>query len=292
MSSIVHIDGFSQLVAVKAYLRQQIKRKEPAFVVVEGGSDSGMSSAANAVLAWYRDLQAIPKDRFVALRMPMDPSVNNHLERDLYREWTLEFYKRATSSNLGLNLAPVQSEFYGIRSLSGADTWHYDLQDVLVKVQAAFVPPNEGFGTRFRQIKTADVVIKAKTVFNDVRTVCVFTAVVGTLPSDFATQTMAQGVHFWQLGSVTAAEAEQLISCRWGDATTLPFDPGKFGPFCAGRGVGAVIKTADELLQSMARANPPRGTWPDPSDQWPVDTRLDCRQFTLNMLEALSNGRR
>ena len=251
-----------------------------------------MSSAANAVLAWYRDLQAIPNDRFIVLRMPIDPSVNNHLKQDLYREWTLEFYKQATNPLLALNLAPVLPEFRSIRKLSDAGTWHYDLRDVLLQVQAAFVSPNEGFGTRFRQIKTADVVTKAKTVFSDVRTICVFTAVVGTLPSDFAIQPIAHGMHFWKLGTVTAAEAEQVISRRWGAATTLPFDPGKFAPFCEGRGVGGVIKTADELLQSMVRANPPRGIWPDPNDAWPVDTRLDCRQFTLNMLEALSNGKR
>jgi len=288
MGSLVAIDGFGQLQSVEQYLQGRIGAFQPAFVVIEGGSDSGMSSAANAVLAKYRDIQGIPKDRFIALKMPLQPTFNNHLELDLYREWVLEFYDRATDTSLGLNLAGVLTNFQNIRPLSNATTWHYDLRGVLAQVQQGFVPPNEGFGTRFRQIKTVEVVNKAKVVFRAIRTVCVFTAVVGVLPVDFSSQNV--DVHFWKLGTLTATEVETLVNSRWGTGSNLPFDPAKFGPFCAGRGVGAVLKAADGLLQSMARANPPINPWPDPNDTWPVDLRLDCRKITLPMLEALANG--
>jgi hypothetical protein len=281
---LLDIDGFKQLSALDSYLTQRVDEQQPAFVLISGPKESGLSSAALAVMLHYRRIRKI----LGAQLAPVVVEMEDHDPVRLFKTWAAALYPRVFPK-LPL-LDPVKQALYDARKLTDADTLKFDLQGVVSGLEPAMKSDTaavRAIASAFEVLKTPKPIDVAMTAFEQIETVCVFTVHAGTFDLDDAIGD--RPVHLIQLGFLTAEEVERIVATRWGTASPLPFHADTFSKFCEKleRPVGAVLTTAEDVLKSRVGIYEKlKG-----SGQWPADAKLGLSDIeTLTALEILMYG--
>ena len=284
------IDGFTQLSAVKEYLRERIGSPgapiRPAFVLIAGSEKSGLSTAANAVLMLYRDMRNLG-NRFAAVFV----EALGHSELRLYRRWAAALPNRLQPLKLQLN-PEVAKRVQDASRFSDMDTLEYELQGVLVALGPALdAKPGSpvGFGSCLEKIKTSRAVEMALVVFEGSPTVCVFTVqtTANIDVDEFAEQ--HREIHVLRLKHLNSQDVPKILQKKWGTASEIPLHLPTLGTFCEKQKhtVGVVLRLAERLLRKRVLAYEGLNR----AGSWPEDRELGLTDLhTLELLEVLVNG--
>jgi hypothetical protein len=280
------IDGFNQLGAVEGYLKERVgSSNSPAFVLITGSEKSGLTTAANAVLAMYRDLRQL-SGRFTVVNV----QAFDHSELDLYRRWAAALSGRLAS--LGLQLDDrVRERLFKARLYHDEKTIEYELQEV-VQMLAPALEAGQGktFASCLEKLMKPRMIEIALVAFEGIPTVCVFTKLPAA--SDFDVDKFAVAhpeVHVLRLGYLNAQEVSRILDASWGKSSPVPFDVDKIGEFCERRkhSIGVVLTVAERLLKKKV------GLYEQLKldGSWPQDPKLGFDALnTLEMLEVVING--
>lgn len=282
---LLDIDGFTALSELKAYLTDRVSACQPAFVLIEGPRESGLSSAASAVLLNYREIRGLAAGHYV----PVVVEAKDHDEVRLYKTWVAALYAKV-QPKISL-LKEVKQRLHDARSFSDPDTLGFDLQGVIEELRPALeadAAPVRAIASMFETIKTSKPIDVAQVVFEKSATICVFTSHTASFDVDkFIEKNSA--VHPIRLGHLKAEEVQRVVKTRWGEASAVPFDAPTFSGFCEKQKhpVGVVLSVAEDLLKKRARDYESlSGT-----GQWPTEVKLGFTDVeTLGLLEVVING--
>ncbi len=261
----LELDGFFDLKALNRYMQECVDAERPAFVIVSGHNWSGRTSIARCVLDLYRKLRDL-ENRFLVQEINeafysgfnMMANIFSYLqmaagETDL--TFTTELEKRLTDA-AKIDEITYQPQF---RSLGK-------------QFETELANQNNGphgFGVMIEGIAEVELLKAARTVFDSIPCVLVFTHLVG---ENAFTASMdgikPEEAHIMRLRPLVSRQIRLLAEGRWEQATTehrCPFDgEGVETAFMPDRLViSMALKKLSRLLEHRLRSH--EGTTP-PSD--------------------------
>jgi hypothetical protein len=221
----LELDGFFDSEALSRYLNECIDAGRPAFVIVSGNDFSGRTSMARYVLDLYRRLRGLG-DRFLA------PEIDEGHYSGFTMMANIFSYLQVSATEMGLTLTRTLEDRLNDASKIDEVTYKPRFRSLAGQFENELnAQQNDlpyGFGVMIEKIAELDLLKAARTVFDSIPCVVVFTHLIG----DNAFTSSLDGIkpgdaYIMRLQPLISRQVRLLAEGRWEQVTTehrCPFD--------------------------------------------------------------------
>ncbi|MET7334050.1 hypothetical protein [Nonomuraea sp. NPDC005650] len=268
------MEGFIRLAAIESTMERAINGDKPALFLITGVGNSGRTSLANHMLyAYQRAATArLAGYRFVVHRVERDDMTHDAYQ--LLRSTLLSLRNKMHTSNI--EIPPrLQRGFTTLSHRAPTNPMNeYDLQEIAEFAATAFAAHDAGFGIRYEGVSTKELLTQAAKVFENTRTVVVFTIDnydhASTVQlTDADRQAFARRGHVIDLSALTPRQIAVLADGRWTGEPPSPFDLDGVQ-----RAFSTRPYTIGQAMQHLAVLLDCRLSEYDSDEPWPTDGLL------------------
>ncbi|WP_157248268.1 hypothetical protein [Nonomuraea typhae] len=289
---LVDVNGYAAATeALGAYLQARAESGESAFVVVSGTDFTGRTSVANHVLDLHRQIRGLDR-RLLVARV----AIENNRAVEWVTAAMVELQNEIEKADLTLSpkLQEALDAIETIGATSGETIYPSRYRTLARRLRGELSghPSGEyGFAAVFEGLRQADLIGKMQKVFEDSRSIAVFThSAYKHANTPMLDELRSLGVHIVSLRSLDGPQIRCVAEARWKGASPLPspFPPDSLeAVWCEPAPIKSVVKMLGAWIDFRLRTSSEQGAWPHNTD---LEIGQRFMTATLDMLKTMGGA--